>query len=120
MSGTGPGAVRRRFSYANVTSTLALFLVIAGGVAVAASVPKNAVKSKSIKDNTVASKDLKDGAAVTGADVVDDSLTGADINESSLAIASGGGEQLADRARRRQPHRHLSEPADRGERGRHL
>ena len=45
----GLSAARRRLSYANVTSTLALFLVIAGGV-------------------------LEDGAAVTAADINEPSL----------------------------------------------
>jgi hypothetical protein len=49
-------------SYANVMSTLAVFLVVSGGTAVAA-------------------------ATITGADIVDDSVTGADIKTSSL---SGG------------------------------
>ncbi len=74
----------RRFSYANLMSTLAVFLVVAGGTAMAASLAPNSVNSKSIKDNAVKTIDLKDGKAVTTDDVVDDSLTGVDIDESSL------------------------------------
>src|SRR5262245_51483644 len=66
---------RRRFDYANVMSTLSVFLVIAGGTAIAASVPKNSVKSKSVKDSSLQGKDVKD-----------DTLTGADVAESSLNI----------------------------------
>jgi hypothetical protein len=89
MNGTPPDGIRRHFSYANVMSTLSVFLVIAGGTAIAASIPKNSVKSKTVKDDSLLSKDLKDGAAVTGADVVDDSLKGADVDESSLTLPPG-------------------------------
>ena len=79
---------RSQLTYANVTSSLALFLVIAGGAAFAATAAKNSVTSKSIKNGAVKSKDLKDGKAVAGVDVADDSLGGADINEASLALPS--------------------------------
>jgi hypothetical protein len=88
-----------RFSYANVTATLALFLAIAGGTVYAASeIGKNDVKSKNIakgavktsdlhsnavtgeklKDGTISGADLQDGS-VGGADVQDGGITGADI-----------------------------------------
>ena len=63
---------------------VALFLVLAGGTAVAMSAPQNSVKSKSVKDNALRSQDLKDGAAVVGADVVENSIDGAAIDEQSL------------------------------------
>ena len=79
---SGDTAPRRRLTYANVMSTLAvLLLLVGGGTAVAAGVAKNSVTSKSIKNETIASKDLKDGAAVASSDVVDNSLTGMDIAE---------------------------------------
>jgi hypothetical protein len=79
--------VRRfRISYANVVSTLALFIVVGGGTAVAAGVAPNSVKSSSVADNSLVSADLKDGRGVTGADVRDDSLTGADIDEGTLNL----------------------------------
>lgn len=60
-----------RLSYANVISTLALFLALAGGTAVAATaLPRNSVVSATVRDNTLTSKDLKNGKAVRGADVV--------------------------------------------------
>ena len=74
----------RRFSYANLMSTLAVFMVVAGGTAMAASLAPNSVNSKSIKDNAVKTIDLKDGKAVTTDDVVDDSLTGIDVADNSL------------------------------------
>lgn len=67
MKTSGP---RRRFNYSNTMSTLAVFLVVAGGTAVAASLPKDSVKSRTVKDNSLKSRDLRDGKAVAGRDVV--------------------------------------------------
>jgi hypothetical protein len=80
--------ISKRLSYANVMASLAVFCVLGGGMAVAAGVQKNAVKSKSVKDNTLRSQDLKDGSAVDGADVVDNGIKGADVDESSLTLAA--------------------------------
>lgn len=87
---------RRRFSYANVMATVSVFMVLAGGTALAATtLTPNSVTSKTVKDNKLKSVDLKDGKAVsgvdvidaslTGTDVADDSISGADVNEASLA-----------------------------------
>ena len=75
----------RRLSYANVTSTISVFLVLAGCTALAAALPVNSVNSKTVKDNSLKSVDLRDDAAVASPDVIDDSLTGADVTESTLA-----------------------------------
>jgi hypothetical protein len=75
----------RRLSYANLMSTVSVFLVVAGGTAFAATtLSANSVNSKTVKDNALKSVDLKDGKAVSTEDVIDDSLTGTDINESTL------------------------------------
>jgi hypothetical protein len=72
-------------TYANVMSTLAVFLVVAGGSAFAAStITANSINSKTVKDNSLKSKDLKDDKAVAGVDVIDASLTGADVADNSL------------------------------------
>jgi hypothetical protein len=75
--------LRSHLTYANVISTLCLFLLLGGGSAVALT-----------GSNTVQSDDLGPGAQVKNPDVaanavgtnkvVDDSLTGTDIDESSL------------------------------------
>jgi hypothetical protein len=65
---------------------LALFLVIAGGTALAVTAPKNSVKSKSVKNEALKSQDLKDGKGVAGSDVINDSLKGADVDEGSLNL----------------------------------
>ena len=92
---------RPRLTYANVMSTLAVFLVLAGGTAIAANLPKNSVNSKKVKDNTLRSVDLADGTGVSGADVADGSLGGADLADGSLGgadLADGslGGNELTD------------------------
>jgi hypothetical protein len=94
---------RRRLNYSNVVSTLALFLVIAGGTALAAALPKNSVTSKTVKDESLKARDLQsdsvDGSEIVegavdtaevedngliGADITDKTLTGNDVDESSL------------------------------------
>ena len=95
---------RRRFSYANVVSTMSVFLAIAGGTALAAStLPANSVTSKTVRDNKLKSVDLKDGKAVSTQDVIDASLTGTDVADDSitsddLAPASVKTTELADNA----------------------
>jgi hypothetical protein len=91
MDPTAKGGVRRHFNYSNVMSSLAVFLVLAGGTALAAKVnsskdiAKGSVKNSDVKKETLTSNRLKNGKAVTGDDVVDDSLTGTDVDESTLS-----------------------------------
>ena len=88
--------MKKRLTYANVTSTLALLVALTGGgVAVASSLPKNVVGSKQIKDAAVRTQDLADGA-VTGAKVADGSLAGADVDTKTLAKVPSAA--AADRA----------------------
>lgn len=83
------GGVRRHFNYSNVMSTLAVFMVVAGGTALA-TVSKDDVGSKQVKDNSLKAKDLKDNKAVGSAEVIDNSLTGVDIDESQLTLPAQG------------------------------
>ncbi|HWI94967.1 MAG TPA: hypothetical protein VNS60_02745 [Solirubrobacterales bacterium] len=86
--------IRKRLTYANVMSSIAVFLVLGGATAFAASqLGKNSVGSKQLKKNSVTAAKLKNKAvttskiadkAVTGAKVADGSLTGTDINAGSL------------------------------------
>jgi hypothetical protein len=91
MDPSARGGVRRHFSYANVMSTLAVFLVVAGGSALAAKVnsskdiAKESIKNSDVKKETLTTNRLKNGKAVTGDDVVDDSLTGTDVDEATLS-----------------------------------
>jgi hypothetical protein len=62
--------LRSKLTYANVISTLALFLVIAGGSAFAAGkLAKNSVGTKQIKNAAITTAKIKDGA-VTGSKIV--------------------------------------------------
>jgi hypothetical protein len=64
-----------RLTYANVVATLALFLVLAGGTAFAASqiLPKNSVGTEQIMDNSVTGAKIAPGT-ITGVDVLSESL----------------------------------------------
>ena len=93
--------LRGTLSYANVVSTLCLFLVLGGGMAFAATkLGKNTVGTKQLKKNAVTAAKIK-ANAVTGAKVKDGSLTGADLQDGSvtgskLADGAVGGAKLAD------------------------
>jgi hypothetical protein len=85
--------ITRRFTYANVMSSIAVFLILGGATAVAAGLAKNSVGSKQLKKNAVSAAKIKKNAvtsakikkaAVDGSKVKDGSLTGADINLGSL------------------------------------
>lgn len=66
--------LRGKLTYANVVSTLCLFLLVGGGSAFAATqLAKNSVGSKQLKKNAVTTAKIKNGA-----------VTGAKINLSSL------------------------------------
>ncbi|MFL5897301.1 MAG: hypothetical protein ACJ76D_02380 [Solirubrobacterales bacterium] len=85
--------IRKRLTYANVMSTLAVFLVLGGGAAFAASqLGKNTVGAKQLKKNAVTAAKVKKDA-INGAKVADGSLTGADVADGSIANAD-----IADQA----------------------
>ncbi len=67
--------LRSKLTYANVISTLALFLVISGGAAYAASLGKNSVGTKQIKNS-----------AVTGIKIKKRTITGKQINLAKLGM----------------------------------
>ncbi len=85
--------IRKRLTYANVMSTLAVFLVLGGGAAFAATqLGKNTVGTKQLKKNAVTAAKIK-GGAINSAKVADGSLTGVDIADGSI-----GGGDIADLA----------------------
>ena len=89
--------VRKRLTYANVMSTIGIFLVLGGATAFAASqLRKNSVGSKQLKKNSVTAAKIKKNAvtkakikngAVDGAKIIDGSVTGSDINLTSTPFA---------------------------------
>lgn len=96
--------IRRKLTYANVMSTIAVFLLLGGATALAATkLAKNSVGSNQIKKNAITTAKIKNNAvteakinsnaisgakianaAVTGVKVANGSLTGANINLSTL------------------------------------
>ncbi len=97
--------LRDNLTYANVMSTAAVFLVLSGGAAYAAShLGKNSIGSKQLKKNAVTTSKIKNAAvtgeklaagsvggaqlqanSVSGDNVQAGSLTGSDINQSTLS-----------------------------------
>jgi hypothetical protein len=81
--------IRSRLTYANVMSSIAVFLVLGGATAFAAAkiganqLKGNSVTTGKIKKEAVTSTKIKNNA-VTGAKVQDGSLTGSDINASTI------------------------------------
>ena len=76
--------IRSRLTYANVMSTLAVVLVVAGGTAYAA----NTVFSADIVDGEVKTADIGNNQ-VRSADVRDDSASGGGLTGADIANQSG-------------------------------
>jgi len=75
----------KRLTYANVMSSIAIFLVLGGATAIAAKsvLPKNSVGAKQIKNNAVTTGKIKKNAVAT-AKIKNNGVTGAKVNESTL------------------------------------
>jgi len=75
--------IRERLTYANVMSSIAVFLVLGGAAFAAVQLPKNSVGTKQLKKNAVTSAKIKKNA-VTTAKIKKDAVTGAKVNEATL------------------------------------
>jgi hypothetical protein len=88
--------IREKLTYANVMATIAVFLVLGGGAAVAAGgLAKNSVGPNQLKKNAVTTAKIKKGA-VTGAKIKASSLpTVPTANNSNLlgGVPAGGFQQ---------------------------
>src|SRR3954447_18193893 len=58
--------MRPHLSFANVTSSLALFIALSGGAYAAATLPRNSVGSTQLKNNAVTTAKVKDGTLKRG------------------------------------------------------
>jgi hypothetical protein len=76
--------IRRHFTYANVTATLALILALGGGAAYAV----DKINSRDVVNGSIRSVDLKNHRAVRGIEVARNSLTGKQIDERRLDSSS--------------------------------
>jgi hypothetical protein len=115
--------IRKQLTYANVMSSLAVFLILGGATALAATkiganqlkansvktgkIVKEAVTTSKIKNEAVTTSKLKNEAvtesklqnnAVTGAKVADGSLTSADLASGTLTPSCPGGTVLSQGA----------------------
>ena len=76
--------IRKRLTYANVMSSIAVFLVLGGATAFAAShLGKNSVGGKQLKKNAVTTTKIKN-EAVTGGKIKKGTITGSNLNLSSI------------------------------------
>lgn len=92
------GFVRKRLTYANVMSTVAVFLVVAGGSALAAgTLGKNTVGTKQLKNNAVTGAKIKNGA-VTGDKIAAGAVGASSINTAGLTVPNASHAATADTA----------------------
>jgi hypothetical protein len=75
--------LRKRLTFANVMSVIAVFIALGATAFAATQLPKNSVGSKQLKKNAVTAAKIKK-EAVTGAKIKKDTVTGAKVNEASL------------------------------------
>jgi hypothetical protein len=85
--------MRKRLTFANVVSFLALFVALSAGAYAAATLPANSVGAAQLKANAVTPRKIAANAvtrskiapqAVTGTQVAPGTLTGANINLAAL------------------------------------
>jgi len=75
--------LRKRLTYANVMSSIAVFLVLGGTAFAATQLGKNSVGTKQLKKNAVTAAKIKKNA-ITTAKIKKDAVTGAKVNEGTL------------------------------------
>ena len=88
------GRIRQSLTYANVISTLCLFLFLGGGTAVALH-GTNTVFSDDIVNGEVKTQDISDNDGVSSADVRDDSLKDGGLGAADLSPDSVGTSEVA-------------------------
>ncbi len=81
--------IRKQLTYANVMSSIAMFLVIAGGTAFAFQLGKNSVGTRQLKRNAVTSTKIRNGT-VTGADIRNQSLRTQDLGRGAVTTPKLG------------------------------
>ncbi len=92
--------LRPRLTYANVTASIAVFLVLGGGAYAATRLPKNSVKSVNIAPGQVKRPDIAGNAINTGK-VADGGLTAADFAAGQLPQGARGEQGYRARQGRR-------------------
>ena len=98
---------RKRLTYANVMSTVGVFLLLAGGTAIAAKqLGKKTVGAKQLKSNAVTTAKIKK-AAVTKAKIKDGAIDATKLADGSVTTRRSSTARSPARNRRRQ-HRLLA------------
>jgi hypothetical protein len=87
--------IRRHLTYANVISTVCLFLLLGGGTAVALH-GSNTVFSDDIVNGQVKTQDINDTNGVGSADVRDDTLENGGLQAADLRPDSVGSSEVID------------------------
>ncbi|MDX6632695.1 MAG: hypothetical protein QOG26_700, partial [Solirubrobacterales bacterium] len=76
--------IRKRLTYANVMSSIAVFLILGGATALAATqLAKNSVGTKQLKKNAVTASKIKKNAFTTSK-IKNGAVTGAKVNVGTL------------------------------------
>jgi len=93
--------IRKRLTYANVMSSIAIFLVLGGGAAFAAGkLGKNSVGSKQLKKNAVTETKIKDGVVTSGkianGSIVTAKLADGSVVTGKIVNAAVTSDKLAD------------------------
>jgi hypothetical protein len=81
--------IRKRLTYANVMSSIAVFLVLGGAAVAASQLPKNSVGAKQLKKGAVTAAKIKKGA-VDSSKVADGSLQASDFKAGQLPAGPKG------------------------------
>ncbi len=90
--------MRRKFSFANVMSVIAVFIALGGTGYAISKLPKNSVGPKQLKKNAVTTAKVK-SEAITDAKIKKGTLTGTQINASTLGtVPSANSAQNAQTA----------------------
>jgi hypothetical protein len=89
--------IRKRLTYANVMSSIAVFMVLGGAAVAATQLPKNSVGTKQLKKNAVKTTKIANNA-VNGAKIADGSVTGAELADATVGTADlANGSVLTDK-----------------------
>ena len=75
--------LKGKLTYANVVSTLCLFVLLGGSAYAAFKIPRNSVGTRQLQAKSVTNGKLANGA-VTGAKIAEGTITGQNINLSAL------------------------------------
>jgi hypothetical protein len=81
--------IRKRLTYANVMSSIAVFVVLGGAAVAASQLPKKSVGTKQLKPNAVTTPKLKKGA-VTNAKLKDGAVTTGKLGEGAVTTGKLG------------------------------